>query len=543
MKYIDAKHDMSSLTTEFIAEDGTRYLRTGGTICWRFFNPGNIRPSKTSVCDPLKIAEGNTKNGYFMIFPDYDTGWAALKKLLSITYKDLRIDEICEACASKKDGNDPEKYTKFIIKKAQVNADDYIRDMDDQTLERVMEAIKQMEGYYNKKETQKETVIPTTNITISDGIIPLPNESVKVVIDQCTYEWTTNRYGVLPVIAHLPGREKIEVIAAGPDGKEDLVYSATAGATTQNVLLMKNFQVFTAKTGIHKEGEKSTAEYKVKKGDTLGKIARKLKTTVKRLADLNNIENVNVISIGQILIIPDGASKPQETEPTHHGSKPVYTGTSDKGYPQANIGIKSELAPWMDIAIREAKQWHGISEKKISDNYHSLAVKGSPNTLRGTPWCASFVTYCLKEAGANYSVGYAASSQFPVIDKQKFVEIDKPVYGALMVFRNYYDSTKKYAGSGHIAFVYGRTESGNIAALGGNQGGGLFDGGTIKLSEYSFSEKNAQFEGKTQYFYKCYYPVGWLMPKDDLQLVNIDVENLDVFKISTPSQSNEGGGR
>ncbi|KFC04429.1 hypothetical protein GTGU_03151 [Trabulsiella guamensis ATCC 49490] len=265
MKYIRAKHDRDLLTVEFVAEDGARYLRSGGTICWRFFNPGNIRPSRTSVCNALKIGTGDTKSGRFMIFPDYDTGWKALKKLLRVSYKDSMVRDVARAYAPTGDGNDPEKYTRFIVRKAVVNADDYIRDMDNVTLERVMEAIKQMEGYYNKEETQQENVIQATNITISDGNKPLANEKVKVVIDQCTYEWSTNQYGELPPIAHLPGRNKIEIIGAGPDGTEDIVYSATAGTASQNVLLLKNFQIFTAKTDIHGEGEKTTTIYTVKK--------------------------------------------------------------------------------------------------------------------------------------------------------------------------------------------------------------------------------------------------------------------------------------
>lgn len=41
--------------------------------------------------------------------------------------------------------------------------------------------------------------------------------------------------------------------------------------------------------------------YTVKKGDTLSKIAKKYKTTVKQLAKWNNIKNVNVIRVGQKL--------------------------------------------------------------------------------------------------------------------------------------------------------------------------------------------------------------------------------------------------
>lgn len=44
--------------------------------------------------------------------------------------------------------------------------------------------------------------------------------------------------------------------------------------------------------------------YTVKRGDTLYTIAKKYKTTVSRLAQLNNINNVNLIRIGQVLRLP-----------------------------------------------------------------------------------------------------------------------------------------------------------------------------------------------------------------------------------------------
>ncbi len=46
--------------------------------------------------------------------------------------------------------------------------------------------------------------------------------------------------------------------------------------------------------------------YTVKSGDTLGSIAKKLGTTVAELARINNIANVNVISVGQVLKFPNG---------------------------------------------------------------------------------------------------------------------------------------------------------------------------------------------------------------------------------------------
>lgn len=50
-----------------------------------------------------------------------------------------------------------------------------------------------------------------------------------------------------------------------------------------------------------KEVQKTPTTYTVQKGDTLGAIAKKYKTTVAALAKLNNIKNVNVIKAGQVL--------------------------------------------------------------------------------------------------------------------------------------------------------------------------------------------------------------------------------------------------
>ncbi|MDI3361618.1 hypothetical protein QQF21_06745 [Lelliottia sp. V89_10] len=111
-----------------------------------------------------------------------------------------------------------------------------------------------------------------------------------------------------------------------------------------------------------------------------------------------------------------------------------------------------------------------------------------------------------------------------------------------MVMRNYVESTDKFIGSGHITFLYGNTVSGNIAALGGNQGGGDFEGGTIKLSEYSLTEKNAKWGGKYQRFYKFYLPSGYYDNDHNLKVLDVDEENSIVFGISVQSNSNEGGG-
>ncbi|SHE88255.1 LysM peptidoglycan-binding domain-containing protein [Alkalibacter saccharofermentans] len=53
--------------------------------------------------------------------------------------------------------------------------------------------------------------------------------------------------------------------------------------------------------------------YTVKAGDTLSAIARRYGVTVTQLANANNITNVNLIRVGQVLIIPGTGTAPQPT--------------------------------------------------------------------------------------------------------------------------------------------------------------------------------------------------------------------------------------
>ena len=57
-KFIAATFDKPTLTVDYVADDGSHLLRSGGTIAWRFNNPGNIRPAKTNAS--LRIGTGKT---------------------------------------------------------------------------------------------------------------------------------------------------------------------------------------------------------------------------------------------------------------------------------------------------------------------------------------------------------------------------------------------------------------------------------------------------------------------------------------------------
>lgn len=83
---------------------------------------------------------------------------------------------------------------------------------------------------------------------------------------------------------------------------------------------MKNFKkllvTLGAFGGLALAGTVASADtvYTVQSGDTLSEISQKFNTTVETLAQKNNINNVNVISVGQQLDIPDGNVQTTSTQ-------------------------------------------------------------------------------------------------------------------------------------------------------------------------------------------------------------------------------------
>lgn len=61
-------------------------------------------------------------------------------------------------------------------------------------------------------------------------------------------------------------------------------------------------------------------KYTVKKGDTLTKIANTYNTTVAKLAEWNDIKNVNLIYVGQVLVV-SGGGKPSSSSTTNNSNK------------------------------------------------------------------------------------------------------------------------------------------------------------------------------------------------------------------------------
>lgn len=114
---------------------------------------------------------------------------------------------------------------------------------------------------------------------------------------------------------------------------------------------------------------------------------------------------------------------------------------------------------WLEIARRElgVKELAGKASNPRIETYHSITKAGSaPDDVA---WCASFVGWCIEQAGIRSTRNKSASSYL-----RWGVECDLQP-GAVVVLSK---ADKDAGGTGHVAFLVG-VEGDDILILGGNQ--------------------------------------------------------------------------
>ncbi|TAN51929.1 MAG: TIGR02594 family protein [Methylococcaceae bacterium] len=120
-----------------------------------------------------------------------------------------------------------------------------------------------------------------------------------------------------------------------------------------------------------------------------------------------------------------------------------------------------------------APLWYSIAKRELSlDVKEIIGHKNNPRIVAyhdtvslsanddETPWCSSFVNYCVKEAGLEGTNSAAALSW---INWGK--ELDQPTTGCIVVLKR----PESGPTAGHVGFYVGKTNS-EIYLLGGNQG-------------------------------------------------------------------------
>ena len=156
---------------------------------------------------------------------------------------------------------------------------------------------------------------------------------------------------------------------------------------------------------------------------------------------------------------------------------------------------ESSGAPWMVYAKQELEK----KVKEVKGSTHSPDVLKYFNTTSydpandEEPWCSAFANWCVVSAGIETPNSARAIDWKRAWGKGK--DLGKPAYGALMIFHwHQTEATCKAKNcskknkwpspgctKGHVGFVVGKTSSGKMVVLGGNQDD------SVKLSAYGTS--------------------------------------------------------
>ena len=112
--------------------------------------------------------------------------------------------------------------------------------------------------------------------------------------------------------------------------------------------------------------------------------------------------------------------------------------------------------------VRIARSYLGLSEIGVTNKHPTIdawAKSLSGKWLIGQPWCGTFCAQVFKEAGLSAKV---PKDFFRAKEWEKTgTKLDKPAYGCIVTFTR--------DGGGHVGFVVGKTKTGMLKVLGGNQ--------------------------------------------------------------------------
>jgi len=128
---------------KYTAEDGSGFIRTGGSRTWRNMNPGALRPGEIS----RQYGSCGSAGG-FAVFPTEEHGMNALRALLrSDKYTNLTIAAAIYKYAPPSDNNNTRLYQQRLSRMTGLSLKKRMKHLTSDELERVMRAIMELEGW------------------------------------------------------------------------------------------------------------------------------------------------------------------------------------------------------------------------------------------------------------------------------------------------------------------------------------------------------------------------------------------------------------
>jgi len=589
-RLISATYHPNIEVAEFICEDGRHLLRSGGTLPWRINNPGDLTARMVDGVPAPRKAQGyigfaTTRSGRtFLIFPDEDAGRAELKANLKRKHGGKTIPEAVPGYAPKKENN-TEKYTSDLLKISGIPATRKIGECTDAELEKIMNSIAEIEGYHADADTRKETWVAVSRINATDGSQPLPGTEIILQRGDREEAVKSDAAGRFPPVIHPADNSTVHVKVTDPKSRKAVTVGTIQGEVGTDFNLLAKFKRWKGVAGSEKinsstHGQRRPMSYVVQPGDSLWKIAQLYRTSVEAIKEANGLGRDRIYP-GEVLLIA-GSGKTKSDSKLSTAPSPTVTATAKSPAESAAVspaapsrpkvvspppppvpsGIRSSdserskegegkvlalinpvpgRAPWMSIAIAEAKIRYGKKEEVLEAeiDYHVEIGDGS-KFLSQTAWCAAFANWCLLKAGYPVdNVGFrdrhatlGRAHGFYEMDEGRrirnplFVELDKPIYGAIAV------ATRRNGHGYHVGFAYGKAGGKNLILLGGNQDD------RIKFSPFNMdaervvqviekSGRRSQKIVKSKSYLKYFVPVSYYeQAKRDL--ASPGLESLDV---------------
>lgn len=140
-RFVAARRTLPKVVV-YVDAEGREVLREGGSRSWRNNNPGNIRKGSFT-----ENAGAIGDDGAFAIFPDEETGFAAIVALLRTpSYAPLNLRGAIFRYAPPSE-NQSDHYLAFIVQHSGVGRDEVLRGIGAAALRRVARAIRDMEGW------------------------------------------------------------------------------------------------------------------------------------------------------------------------------------------------------------------------------------------------------------------------------------------------------------------------------------------------------------------------------------------------------------
>ena len=169
------------------------------------------------------------------------------------------------------------------------------------------------------------------------------------------------------------------------------------------------------------DGERIT--YKVKSGDTLGKIAGMYRCTVAQIKRWNNLKSTN-IRIGQRLVIYTGgnssasSSSSASTNKSQSSSSATTSGASS--YTVKSGDTLSAIAARHGVSVANLKSWNGLTSNNIKVGQKLKVKAAAASQSSSAASSGDYTTYTVKSGDSFYSI----AKNYPGVSAQNIMDFN-----------------------------------------------------------------------------------------------------------------------